>query len=68
MRIAEYPVKACREAVWNDVGLAYTCELPNLHMGPCASQSVARSVKARDAWEEANPDQATATGGGDIII
>jgi hypothetical protein len=29
--------------------------LPEHHAGPDASTSVPRSVKARDAWEAANP-------------
>lgn len=68
MQIAQYPLKKCREAVWNDFGMAHTCELVNLHNGPCASTSVARTVKARDAWEEAHPDLVGQSSDGDIII
>jgi hypothetical protein len=56
MENAEYPQKACREAVYNDHGMGYTCELPEVHPGPCASFSVRRSVEQRDAWEERHPD------------
>lgn len=69
MKIADYPQRKCREAVWNDVGMAHNCELPNLHTGPCASSSVAASVTRRDAWEQANPSLlGQSTDGGDIII
>lgn len=66
---AEYPQRKCREHVWNDVGLAYGCELPDLHTGPCASQSVQRASEARDRWEAANPDLVgQSLPGGDIIL
>jgi hypothetical protein len=52
MKIAEYPQRKCREGVWGDLGVAHTCELPDLHPGPCASLSVESSVRRRDAWEE----------------
>jgi hypothetical protein len=69
MQAAEYPIKSCREPVWNTVGAAHTCELPTLHTGPCASFSVAHSVTQRDAWEKQNPTLATqSVDGGDIII
>lgn len=56
MQAAEYPQRSCREAVYNDHSMAYSCELPDLHPGPCASQSVKASVSRRDAWEGNNPD------------
>ena len=69
MQPATYPKRKCREAVFNDHGMAYTCELANLHTGPCASMSVARTVVARDRWEAANPDLVDqSTDGGDIIL
>jgi hypothetical protein len=33
--------------------MAYTCELPDLHKGPCVSLSVKDSVTRREAWERA---------------
>jgi hypothetical protein len=33
----------------------YTCEITENHPGPHASFSVAASVTARDAWEDAHP-------------
>jgi hypothetical protein len=55
METAEYPLKKCREAIYNDHGMAYTCELVALHPGPCASLSIQRTVERRDAWETSNP-------------
>ena len=54
MKVVEFPGRKCREAVWNDL-IAYSCELPDLHPGPCASTSLASSVTRRDEWEQANP-------------
>lgn len=69
MKAAEYPQKRCREAVFNQVGMAYPCELPMLHTGPCGSFSVKESTDRRDAWEQANPDLLhQSVDGGDIII
>lgn len=34
----------------------HLCELPEHHPGPDATLSVPDSVKARDAWEAANPN------------
>jgi hypothetical protein len=58
MKAADYPSRKCREPVWGSHGMAYSCELPDLHLGPCASLSSQASVKVRDAWEEAHPDVA----------
>jgi hypothetical protein len=55
MKIAEYPQRKCRMPVagdWQD----YPCEVREYHPGPCATSSVARSVTAREAFEEANPE------------
>lgn len=41
--------------------MAYICELPDLHLGPCMSQSVRDSMQRRVAWEGENPDQVTAS-------
>ena len=49
---AVWPERSCREAVWGR-HLAYTCELPDLHRGPCVSLSVQDSVQRREAWESA---------------
>ena len=54
MQAAEYPQKKCREAVFNDSGMGYTCELPLMHPGPCASFSVSASVTRRNHWEDNN--------------
>lgn len=54
MKTAEFPQRKCRMPVagqWND----YPCEIREYHPGPCASLSVAASVRRREAWEEANP-------------
>jgi len=69
MEAAEYPIKKCREPVWNTVGAAHPCELAMLHTGPCASFSVRESVRRRDAWEASNPQEAArSVDGMDIII
>lgn len=49
---AEWPQRSCRDAVWGK-HQAYTCELPDLHRGPCVSLSVKDSVTRREAWESA---------------
>lgn len=54
MKSADFPERKCRESVWNDL-IAYSCELPDLHGGPCASTSFTPSVTRRDEWEKANP-------------
>lgn len=46
----EWPGRTCRDAVWGE-HLAYTCELPDLHAGPCASNSVRASLQRREQWE-----------------
>ena len=56
MQVAEYPQRMCKQAVWGKNDAAYHCELPDLHPGPCASQSSKVSVEARDRWEAAHPD------------
>lgn len=33
--------------------MAYGCELPDEHKGPCASNSVVASLQRREAWEAA---------------
>lgn len=66
LRKAEFPQRTCREPVW---GLqAYSCELPDIHPGPCASLSVRASLERRRAWEEANPGWEGDIGSSDIII
>ncbi len=47
---AVWPERSCREPVWGRY-TAYTCELPDLHRGPCVSLSVQDSVKRREVWE-----------------
>lgn len=52
----EWPQRTCRDAVWGKYQ-AYACELPDLHLGPCVSQSVADSLTRREAWEKAQQEQ-----------
>jgi hypothetical protein len=55
----EWPMRSCREPVWTEY-IAHTCELPEEHRGPCASNSVPSSLQRREAWEEAQkplPDE-----------
>lgn len=68
MEQATYPAKKCREGIYNDHGMAYTCELVVLHPGPCASFSVKRTVEARDKWEAANPDWRENIGNLDDVV
>lgn len=69
MKIAAYPQRKCRDGIWNDMGIAYTCELPDLHRGPCATFSVKASVQRRDRWEEEHPGWEGQTGKtGDIVL
>jgi hypothetical protein len=53
---AEYPQRQCRDHVFNDHGMGYTCELPELHPGPHANTSVKTTVENRDRWEDRNPE------------
>lgn len=68
MRAAEYPQRVCREAVYNDHGMAYNCELPDLHPGPHASYSVKDTVSRRDEWEIKNPGWEQNIGNLDIEV
>jgi len=52
----EWPQRTCRDAVWGP-HQAYTCELPDLHLGPCVSLSVRASVQRREAWEKGQQEQ-----------
>lgn len=61
MKSADYPQRSCREPVWSQHGMAYSCELPDLHLGPCASMSVQASVKRRDTWEDEHPSEVGST-------
>jgi hypothetical protein len=47
----EWPGRTCRDAVWGQY-VAHNCELPDMHEGPCASQSVLASMQRREAWEK----------------
>lgn len=54
MQRAQYPAKTCRDPLFNDHGMGYACELPDLHPGPHATFSIADSVMRRNAWEMAH--------------
>lgn len=49
---AEWPQRSCRDPVWGRYS-AHSCELPDLHTGPCMSLSVKDSVTRRGQWERA---------------
>jgi hypothetical protein len=51
IRKAVWPERSCRDAVWGQWA-AYTCELPDLHKGPCVSLSVKDSITRREQWEK----------------
>lgn len=54
MQPVEWPERKCRETVWKG-DTAHSCEVIDLHPGPCASTSSQESVDRRDAWEKNNP-------------
>jgi hypothetical protein len=54
MKTAEYPQRKCRMPVSDGLSDG-SCEIAEFHHGPCADRGIPRSVRARDAWEEANP-------------
>lgn len=66
MKKAEFPQRTCREPVWGQQ--AYSCELPDIHPGPCASFSVQSSVERRDAWEQAHPGWENDIGSSDVWV
>lgn len=69
MKAAEYPQKKCREPMFGESGIGYSCELPNMHTGPHATFSDALSVRLRDRWEAENPEQVGQSSlDGDIIL
>lgn len=68
MHPAHYPERQCKEAVANQEGMMYLCELVDLHPGPHASFSVKRTVDGRDRWEQDNPDWRQGIGNNDIIV
>lgn len=68
MDVAQYPARKCKEPVFNDFSMAYPCELIDLHPGPHASLSVARTVTARDRWEAEHPEWRGDVGNMDIIV
>ena len=53
MRRAVYPQRSCRMPVHGE-HQDYSCEVPDLHPGPCASLSDPASVARRDAWERSH--------------
>jgi hypothetical protein len=68
METAKYPEKTCREPVFNQHGMGYTCDLVLLHPGPCASFSARDSVDRRDRWESDHPDWRESVGTIDDVI
>lgn len=68
MQIAQYPERKCKEPVFNDYSMAYSCELVDLHPGPHASLSVKRTVEARDRWESDHPEWRGDIGDLDTIV
>lgn len=53
MRKASYPERTCRVMVPGEFQ-NHSCEVVEYHRGPCATESVPRSVEIRDAWEKAH--------------
>jgi hypothetical protein len=60
LQLPVYPARKCREPVWSG-DIAHSCDLPEGHAGPPASLSWPESIRIRDAWEEANPEEAAAS-------
>lgn len=56
MEAAAFPERKCRETIWSDLGMAYSCDLPDRHPGPHATLSLGQTVEARDRWEANHPD------------
>lgn len=67
MNKAAFPQRTCREPVAGSYQ-NYSCELPDLHPGPCASFSVVSSVERRDAWEAAHEGWEERIGVMDILV
>lgn len=67
MKPVEYPDRRCREPFFEG-HMSYSCDLIDFHYGPCASFSNSNSVKAREKWEDKNPDKVDKKSGGDIIL
>lgn len=67
LRRAEYPQRTCRQPVEGSAGQVYSCEIADVHPGPCASQSSRVSLQRRKAWEEQNPGWEDRIGSIDII-
>lgn len=51
----EWPARKCRQTIWKG-DTAYSCEVVDLHPGPCATFSDTDGMTRRDEWEKANPD------------
>jgi hypothetical protein len=51
----EWPERKCREVIYKG-DQPYTCEVVDLHPGPCASFSHRETVERRDKWEAEHPN------------
>lgn len=55
MQAVEWPARKCRQTIWRG-DTALSCEVIELHPGPCATFSDQASHERRDEWEKANPN------------
>lgn len=63
----EYPMRTCREPIFDEFGAGHSCELPDLHRGPCVTLSSRATLQRHKAWMAANPEQVN-TQGEDLIV
>lgn len=55
MEEVQWPARKCRETIWKG-DIALSCEVIDLHPGPCATFGDQGSLERREAWEKDNPD------------
>jgi hypothetical protein len=64
VRLPVWPERACRDLVAGEFA-NHSCDVVEGHLGPHASQSVAKSIELRLAWENRNLDKLEPTDASD---
>ncbi|QDN94920.1 hypothetical protein FNV58_00910 (plasmid) [Streptomyces sp. RLB1-9] len=64
IRLPVFPERTCREPVAGEFAI-HSCEVVEGHLGPHASQSVAKSIELRLTWENRNLDKLEPTDASD---
>jgi hypothetical protein len=64
IRTPVFPERTCREPVAGEFAI-HSCEVVEGHLGPHASQSVAKSLEIRLRWENAHPGELEPTADAD---